>query len=63
MAVIVAVAVAVAAVGVVVEEDQAHDIGKKAEAADNADQLGIPDLLDLHQTLNCLQKDRHAKGN
>jgi hypothetical protein len=58
-----AVIVAVATVGVVVEEDQAHDIGKKAKAADNADQLGIPDLLGFHQTLNCLQKDRHAKGD
>lgn len=55
------VTVAMSAVGVVMEEGQAHYIGKKTEAANNADQLRVLDLLGFHQALNCLQKDRHAK--
>lgn len=60
MAVVVAATVTVR---VVMEEDQANDVGSKTKAANNADEPGVLHFLRFHQSLSSLQEDRHAQGN
>ena len=59
----VTVAVASVGVSVVVEQEQAEDVGGKTEAADDQDELGLVDLLRLDETLNGFKEDGQAQGD
>jgi hypothetical protein len=59
-AVRVRVRVAAAAVDVM-EEDEADDVGEKAERADDDDDPRVGDLGHRHEPLDALEEDREAK--
>lgn len=48
---------------VVVEEEQAEDVGSEAEAADDEDKLGIANFLRLDKTLDSFKEDGQAEGD
>lgn len=62
LALLLSVVMAVA-VGVIVKQSQAKDVGQQPKAADNADQFRVLYLLGFHQALNCLEEDRQAEGH
>lgn len=49
--------------GVIVEEDQANDVGQKTKTTDNTDEFAVLHLLGFHQPLYSLEENRYAQGD
>ena len=56
-------AVTVSAVRVVVEEEEAEDVGEQAEGADDADELWVLDGLGLDEAIDGLEEDGETQGD